>query len=529
MDPKEFLRVLVRRWKMILTIVLGAAMVGYGVTMLTVPRYAATAQLFVAVQGDDSVGDLNQGNAFAQGRVASYVTLATSQRILEVVAADTGVSVEVLAGSIAASSPSKTVLIDVRADSANAAQSALIANATADALVDLVVAVEAPEDDGRPIVSLKKVQDAFVPSAPYEPSLMRNLAVGTLLGFSGGIGAALLIERFDTRLRGRQAVENMTDASVLGAVAAEGQVEDLLIRPTQDYSARHEAFRQLRTHLQFANIDGGVRSVLVTSSIPGEGKSTTAANLALVLAESGMRVLLIDADLRRPVVASLLGVESSVGLTTVLTKRIDLEEAIQSVSHAPNLHVLASGMLPPNPSELLASEMMERTLGEAKKAFDIVVIDSPPLVSVSDAGVVATLVSGTLLVASVDGRLHRDQLRQAMQNLTFVKAKLFGLVLNRVEPSRAKTGYYGYSPAATEQKPRKRESRGARERRRKGESRSDSPRRQRGERRRGGAEADAPRYRSTMVSTPASSGSVEKPAVTKPLPADVTQSSRRTA
>ncbi|MFE7843723.1 polysaccharide biosynthesis tyrosine autokinase [Microbacterium sp. NPDC057407] len=425
-----------------------AALAGLGSAMLTVPRYTATAQLFVAVQGDDSVGDLNQGNAFAQGRVASYVTLATSHRILDSVSQKTGVPVDTLASSITASSPAKTVLIDVRADSINAAQSASLANATADALVDLVVDVEAPEGDGRPIVSLKKVQDAVVPTAPFEPSAARNLAIGILLGLAAGIGAALLTERFDTRLRGRQAVEGVTAASVLGAVSEEASGGDLVIRPTHDYSARHEAFRQLRTHLQFANVDGGVRSVLVTSSIPGEGKSTTAVNLATVLAESGMRVLLVDADLRRPVVASLLGLEGSVGLTTVLTGRIPLDEAIQPVSHAPGLQVLGSGVLPPNPSELLASEAMERTLAEAKAHYDIVVIDSPPLVSVSDAGALATLVSGTLLVASVDGRLHRDQLRQALQNLSFVNAKLFGLVLNRVEASRSTSGYYGYGPSS---------------------------------------------------------------------------------
>ncbi len=475
--------------------------------MLTAPRYAATAQLFVAVQGDDSVGDLNQGNAFAQGRVASYVTLATSQRILDSVSEDTGVPVEVLARSITASSPAKTVLIDVRADSPNAARSALIANATADALVDLVVDVEAPEDDGRPIVSLKKVQDAVVPVMPYEPSLVRNLVVGLLLGMAGGVGAALLIERFDTRLRGRQGIESITDASVLGAVAAESSGDDLVIRPTQDYSARHEAFRQLRTHLQFANVDGGVRSVLVTSSIPGEGKSTTAANLATVLAESGMRVLLIDADLRRPVVSKILGVEGSVGLTTVLTKRIELEEAIQQVSYAPNLHVLASGMLPPNPSELLASEVMERTLNDAKKAFDIVVIDSPPLVSVSDAGALSTLVSGTLLVASVDGRLHRDQLQQALQNLSFVNAKLFGLVLNRIEPSRTKTGYYGYAAASVEPEPRK-----GRARRQKRESR-----RRRESRKSRRAAAEAPRYRTTMPMDAAARGVVPPGAITETI------------
>lgn len=451
MDLKEYLRVLRRRWLLILVVVVGAAAAAQTVTMLTTPRYAATSQLFVAVHGNESVGDLNQGNAFAQSRVASYVTLATSSKVLDSVSASTGIPATDLATAVSATTPAKTVLIEVRAESFNAKRAAAIANATADELVALVGELEATGDDTQQPVSLRKVQDAAVPTIPFEPSMLRNLAVGLLLGTAGGIGLALLRDRFDTRLRGRQAVEQLADASVLGAFVSEsGQQQDFLLRPSQNYSARHEAFRQLRTHLQFANVDGGVRSVLVTSSIPGEGKSTTAANLAIVLGESGLRVLLVDADLRRPVVAKSFGLEGAVGLTTVLTGRIPLQDAVQPIAGFTGLSVLTAGTLPPNPSEMLASAAMERTLREMRDSYDVVIVDSPPLVNVSDAGALATLVSGVLLVASADGRLHRDQLGQSLENLRFVNAKLFGLVLNRLDASRGKAGYYGYGYESAE-------------------------------------------------------------------------------
>lgn len=448
MDLKEYFRILRRRWLLILIVVLVAAGAAHSVTILTTPRYAATSQLFVAVHGNESVVDLNQGNAFAQSRVASYVALATSPSILDAVAAETGLSTDDLATAISATSPAKTILIDIRAESYNAKRAARIANVTADELVKLVGELEATNDQTQQPVSLRKVHDADVPRTPFEPSTTRNLAVGLLLGMAGGIGAALIVDRLDTRLRGRQAVEQAAAASVLGAVSTESANHDLLLRPSENYSARHEAFRQLRTHLQFANVDGGVRSVLVTSSIPGEGKSTTAANLAIVLGESGLRVLLVDADLRRPVIATAFGLEGSVGLTTVLTGRIPLREAVQPVPEFIGLSVLTAGILPPNPSEMLSSAAMESALGEMREQFDVIVIDSPPLIDVSDAGALATLVSGVLLVASADGRLHKDQLAQSLENLRFVSAKLFGLVINRLDVSRNKTGYYGYQASA---------------------------------------------------------------------------------
>ncbi|GAA2841273.1 polysaccharide biosynthesis tyrosine autokinase [Leucobacter komagatae] len=429
---------------LILTLALVGAVVAQGATFLTKPRYAATAQLFVATQGNDSVGDLNQGNAFAQGRVASYVTLATSDRILAEVGDEFGLSVEEMRGKISAVNPPNTVLIDVRVESGNAVQAAKIANGVAERLVELVASVENVDAIGGQSapVALTQVQEAAPPIVPFAPSMVRNLALGGLLGLLTGISAALLIGRFDTRLRTREDISALSETSVLGEFSAEHSAAGtLVINDLETYSIRTERYRQLRTHLQFMNVDGGMRSMLVTSSIPGEGKSTTVANLAIVLAESGVRTLLIDADLRRPRLANILGLEGSVGLTTVLSGRVDLHDVVQTVPVGAGLDVLTSGMIPPNPSEMLGSEKMERLLAAASGEYEVVLLDSPPLVSVSDPAGLATLVSGVLLVASGDGRLHKDQFKRSLEQLRLVRAKLFGLVLNNLDLGREEARY----------------------------------------------------------------------------------------
>jgi capsular exopolysaccharide synthesis family protein len=288
--------------------------------------------------------------------------------------------------------------------------------------------------------------------------VLQNLAVGILIGLALGVGITLLIEVLDTRLRGRAAIEKLTDTSILGAFHTEpADTAQLILGSTESYSRRAESFRQLRTHLQFASIDGGLRSVMVTSSVPGEGKSTTSANLALVLAEAGNCVLLVDADLRRPRQHEMFGLEDAVGLTTVLTGRISLGDAAQVVDGAGRLAVLTSGELPPNPSELLGSAAMERALSEMERAYDVVIIDTPPLINVSDPTALSTLASGVLLVASADGRLHRDQLRQSLENLSFVQAKLLGVVLNRIEVARGEqsSSYAYYHRTAPTRRPRR--------------------------------------------------------------------------
>ena len=214
---------------------------------------------------------------------------------------------------------------------------------------------------------------------------------------------------------------------------------------------RAENFRQLRANLQFANVDEHPRIIAITSSIPGEGKTMVAMNLASTLAEAGFTVCLVDADLRRPTVAKVMGLASPVGLTSVLINQIDLMEALQSAGS--NLYVLSSGPTPPNPSEVLASSYVRDVVHSLLEKVDYVIIDTAPLLPVADGSEVAALADGTLLVAR--HKLTTDaQVKRAAASLARVDAKLVGVVLNRV-PNR-RNGEYGYTYYRAEDEPRTR-------------------------------------------------------------------------
>lgn len=448
MEFRDYLALVRRHWLVILICaVVGAAGAG-SASLLVQPTYSAKSQLFVSVGGSDSVTDLAQGNSFSERRVASYVKLATSTRVLEPVIRelDLTVSASTLAGMLTVSTPSQTVLIDIAADDHDPDTARRIADAVAAQLKDTVTEVESGDSaSGGAGITISVVEDATTPTVPVSPSIKRN----TGLGFAGGalLGFAIALARkvLDTRIRSRDDVAELTDASVLGAIALEpGLDKRPLAILTDPYGTRAEAFRQLRTHLQFTNLDNSSQSLVVTSSIPGEGKSSTSINLALIMAEGGMRVLLVDADLRRPRVADYLSLEGSVGLSTVLAGRIEFADAVQRMGGHDSLDVLTSGAIPPNPSELLGSAAMRRLLEEWKGQYDAVVFDAPPTGPVTDPAVLGSLASGVLMVASVDGRVHRDQLEFALETFDAVEARMLGLVLNRVPVKKRGYGYGGY-------------------------------------------------------------------------------------
>lgn len=221
-----------------------------------------------------------------------------------------------------------------------------------------------------------------------------------------------------------------------------GAMKAALIAHRDPQAAASEAYRVLRTNLQFAGVDQPLRSVLITSATPGEGKSTTAANLAVAFAQSGMEVCLLDADLRRPTIHKLFGVENWRGLTSALINQGGLDAALQP-SGVPGLTLLTSGPLPPNPAEMLASAQMAALLDELEQRFEMVLIDTPPVLAVTDAAVLAPKADGALLVVRA-GRVARQQVVQARAALTAVQARVLGAVLGCVQPE-PHSGYYYYS------------------------------------------------------------------------------------
>ncbi|HEY3438840.1 MAG TPA: polysaccharide biosynthesis tyrosine autokinase [Actinotalea sp.] len=447
MELQDYLAVARKRWVSIIvitTIALGAAV---ALTLVTTPRFEARSQVFVSVRTGSTTSDLLQGSSFTQKQVKSYTDLVTSPRVLIPVIEHLNLATtpDELAKSVTASSPLDTVLINIVASDVDAQVAADLANTIAQSLATEVTALEKPEGDVSP-VQISTVRAATAPTAPATPNTKLNLALGLLLGLALAIGVAVLREVLDTRIRTEADVRQVTDASVIATITHDEDAEaHPLIVHSHPHSHRAEALRRLRTNLQFLDVAENLQTFVVTSSLPGEGKSTTTINLAITLADAGARVILVDADLRRPSVARYMDLEGSVGLTTVLIGRARLEDVIQPWGNG-QLHVLASGQIPPNPSELLGSRAMATLLERLGQQYDVVLIDTPPLLPVTDAAILARVTSGALVVVS-SSTLHRQQLTDSLGALETVGARVLGVVLNRVPPKEAGSySYYDYSP-----------------------------------------------------------------------------------
>jgi len=213
-----------------------------------------------------------------------------------------------------------------------------------------------------------------------------------------------------------------------------------LITMVDPKSPISEQYRTIRTNIQYSTVDKNVRTLMVTSSGPGEGKSTTVANLAVTFAQQGKKVLLVDADMRKPTVHYTFNQTNTFGMTSVLTKQVSLEEAISETS-VENLYVLTSGPIPPNPSELLSSKSMEQIFQTSENLFDIVLFDTPPLLAVTDAQILANRCEGTVLVV-YSGKTEKDQLLKAKELLDSAQSKLLGVVVNNKKIQD--TNYYYY-------------------------------------------------------------------------------------
>jgi capsular exopolysaccharide synthesis family protein len=255
----------------------------------------------------------------------------------------------------------------------------------------------------------------------------------------------VLLELRDTSVRTDEQLELVHAGPLLGRIPFDRRIRDApLVIQDDTHSIRAEAFRQLRTNLQFIDVERPIQVLVVTSSVASEGKSALSANLALAMVAANRRVLVIEADFRRPRLADYFGLERAVGLTDVLAGRVDVEDVLQPWG-TDGLVILPSGQLPPNPSELLGSEAMARLLERFRSDFDMIIIDTPPLLPVTDAAVLASSVDGVVLVSRCS-KTTTSQVKQAAGSLTAVGARLLGCVLN-MKPTRGADAYtyYDYS------------------------------------------------------------------------------------
>jgi polysaccharide biosynthesis transport protein len=303
--------------------------------------------------------------------------------------------------------------------------------------------------------NVRVLERATVPSFPVQPKPLQNLLIGLLLGLGTGIALAFIIEALDNTLKNQADVEQFLGVPVLGLVPIIGATAGAEARQENDHlrerdlgvfldpkSVAAECCRSIRTNILFMSPDRPLRTMVVTSPSPQEGKTTTAINLGVTMAEAGGRVLLVDTDMRRPRLHRSFGVPNQTGISTVIVGKATLEEAVKRTD-VPNLDVLTCGPVPPNPSELLHTGRFETVLAECAKLYDRVILDSPPTSAVTDPAVLGNLADGVVLVVKA-GETTRDAAIHARRQLVGAKARLFGVVVNAIDFSNPAYGYEYY-------------------------------------------------------------------------------------
>lgn len=442
---RDYFNVLRKNWLIIIVstlLLLGGAAAW---TFTRTPQYEATTQLFVSVRsGDSSAGELTQGSAYAQQAVASYMEIADSAIVLDTVREELDLteSRRELAKRISADSPQGTVLINIRATDPDPQQAALISDTTSAVLAEVITdQLEGVSSESPARVQIDIVQPADVPDAPITPRVWLNLILGLVGGLALGITIALFRNILDTKVRTPEDVTTLTDLPVIGRIGRNPESSsDPLVAFTDPMSPLSEPYRALRTNLRYMMVDGSLNRVVITSATSGDGKSTIAANLAIVMADAGARTLLIDGDLRKPNVAQLFGIEGGVGLSDLLIGSVTQEEVIQQWGPR-DVYLLPAGRIPPNPSELLSSEAMKQLLTEVFAAYDYVIIDAPPALSVTDPAILSRLTAGALVVVSA-GRTRKGDLTEALGSIAQINGHVLGIIMNRI-PKIGTGTYYG--------------------------------------------------------------------------------------
>ncbi len=441
-ELRDYLRVLHKQWRLVVLCILLAVGAAAVATLQATPLYRSSVTFFVSTPGEDT-SQAYTGGLFSQQRVRSYADIVAGPATARAVAdAVPEVAAGEIVDNVTANVVPDTVLLEATVANPSPRRAELIAQGIATSFPDVITALEAPPGGGASPIKVSVVEPPALPTDPVSPRPERNLALALVLGLLLGVGAAVLRESLDRTVKSPDDARDAAGASTIAALTYDRSTADRpLIVADDPRSVRSEAFRQLRTNLQFVQVDGQLRSFVLTSSVAQEGKSTTACNLAITMAQAGLRVCLVEGDLRRPRVAEYLGMEGAAGLTDVLIGRHPVEDVLQPWGDG-LLEVLPSGPLPPNPSELLASRGMRELVQALQSRVDLVLVDGPPLLPVTDSAIIATLTDGAVLCVRA-GRTRKEQLAHAAEALRAVDARTLGVVLTMV-PAKGPDAYHAY-------------------------------------------------------------------------------------
>lgn len=434
MTPQVYWLALRKRWWLILGLAFLLASFGFVHAKTTTPMYRSTASSYATLSQAGSVSELVQGSTYTQNLMQSIALLATTPKVLDPVIwdLDLDISAATLAKSITATVPLNSFIIEIRATDPDPQRAAEIADSVATELAVTFQQLSPSTPDGSATVRLEKVTPATIPMYAYAPNTRLEVMIWGASGGILGVILALVWALTDTRVRREEDIESAAKIPVLAAIPRERRQ----LRGGTSQLQVSEAFRRFRANLAFLDAGRHTNAIVVTSPSAGEGKTTSAINLAGALAEIHPRVLLIDCDLRKPNIAKKTGLLGDAGLTSILIGQATLEEMVQPWD---GLDVLTSGPTPPNPAQLVESEAMTQLIKEARETYDYVVIDSPPLLPVIDAAMLAQRVGGAVVIARA-GRTTRQQLAQAAHSLRTLDTETLGGVLVGTEQSET---YYG--------------------------------------------------------------------------------------
>ena len=440
MQLARYLRLFRRWWWLLALGVLIGGGSAYGISQVMTPVYQASATLLV--NQTQTPGTIAYNDILTSERLTkTYRELISKRPVLEDVIEELDLTMGAgeLAALITVEAIADTQLLRLFVEHSDPEQARLLANATAQAFI------ETNEQDGltRP-GSVSTVEPAVTPGRPISPRTNLNTVMGLVIGLLLAGALVLVFEYLDDTIKTTEDVEAAIGLPTLGGVARFPRRRadvDALVVASPHRTAAAEGYRVLRTNVRFSTIDDPAQALLISSTSPGEGKSTTVANLAVAMAQTGQRVIVVDSDLRRPTIHRIFGLSNGAGLTNALLSREpDLSRFLQPTRFE-TLWVMTSGPLPPNPSELLGSRRLDAVISALRKEVDVLIFDSPPVLAVADASILAAKVDGTMLVVDA-GHTRVQALQEAHKALGRAKTRVLGAILNKLtEQGR---GYYYY-------------------------------------------------------------------------------------
>lgn len=455
---RDVVRFVRRYWPALLVAPLVGVLATALWSIVQTPRYTSTTSAVVSIGAADNIGVALTADNLAKSKAQQYAELGDSRALAESVVQELSfpLSVEDALEATEVTSARGGALLEITAEESTPERAQELSQAWTQALAERVQNLESgATTPGSSIISVEVLSDADVPTTSSWPDIPIVLALGAGTGLLIGLAYALARHLLDNRIRSAATIEERYGLSALGTIpqverskrGAAGAQERLLVDQHTDARGPEsfritEAFKELRTNLEFLRPDNAPRVITITSAHSGEGKSSVAASLAVTLAQVGRDVVLVDADLRRPVLAEALGVMGGVGVTDVMLGRATVQDVLQTVAGLPNLAFIGAGRIPPNPSEILSSDRfhdMVRSLAENA----LVLIDAPPLLPVTDGAILARRFDGCVLVVSA-GRPTVDELDKAVSNVRNIEGDILGVVLNRVPTKGSEASSYHY-------------------------------------------------------------------------------------